>query len=81
MGGCTIAPSWEAISCCLPRRERLEDALADSVTRKKIDFLLLDQEDFRTVTVDYADGIRYLELARDADKPDLLAEILKARAK
>jgi predicted metalloprotease with PDZ domain len=78
-----LAPGMEIIGVNGKRfsRERLEDALADSVTKKKIDLLLLDQEDFRTVTVEYADGIRYLELARESDKPDLLAEILKPRAK
>jgi len=78
-----LAPGMQIIGVNGKRfsRERLEDALADSVTKKKIDFLLLDQEDFRTVTVNYADGIRYLELARDTDKPDLLAEILKPKAK
>ena len=39
-------------------RERLEDALADSVARRKIEFLLLDGDQFRTVTVEYADGLR-----------------------
>ena len=58
-------------------RERLDDALADSVARRKIEFLLLDGEQFRTLTVEYADGMRYLELVRNADRPDLLAEILK----
>jgi hypothetical protein len=58
-------------------RERLDDALADSVARRKIDFLLLDGEQFRTVTVEYADGLRYLELVRNREQPDVLGEILK----
>ena len=57
--------------------QRLHDALAESVTRKKIEFLLIEGEHFRTVVLDYADGPRYLELVRDNTKPDRLAEILK----
>jgi predicted metalloprotease with PDZ domain len=57
--------------------QRLHDALAESVSRKKIEFLLIEGEHFRTVVLDYADGPRYLELVRDNTKPDRLAEILK----
>jgi predicted metalloprotease with PDZ domain len=56
--------------------ERLDDALADSVARRKIEFLLLDGEQFRTVTVEYADGLRYLELVRNRERPDVLGAIL-----
>ncbi len=56
---------------------RLNDALADSVARRKVEFLLLDGDQFRTVSVDYADGVRYLELVRNPERPDLLDEILK----
>jgi predicted metalloprotease with PDZ domain len=57
--------------------QRLLDALADSVALRKIEFLLIEGEHFRTIVLDYADGPRYLELVRDPAKPDLLAEILK----
>ena len=60
---------------------RLRDAIADSVTRKKVEFLIEDGEDFRTVAVPYADGLRYLELERVPTKPDVLGEILKPRTK
>ncbi len=60
---------------------RLRDAIADSVTRKTVEFLLEDGEDFRTVTIPYADGLRYLELSRVATQPDVLGEILKPRTK
>ena len=43
-------------------QQRLHDALADSVARRKIELLLLEGEEFRTVTLDYADGPRYLVL-------------------
>jgi predicted metalloprotease with PDZ domain len=58
-------------------RERLDDALADSLARRRIEFLLLDGEQFRTVTVEYADGLRYLELVRNPEGPDVLGDILK----
>ena len=57
--------------------QRLQDALADSVARRKIELLLLEEDRFRTVVLDYAEGPKYVELVRDNSKPDLLAEILK----
>jgi predicted metalloprotease with PDZ domain len=57
--------------------QRLHDALAESVALRKIELLLLEGEDFRTVVLNYADGPRYLAMVRDETKPDLLAEILK----
>lgn len=60
---------------------RLRDAVADSVTRKKVEFLLEDGDEFRTVVVPYADGLRYLELARIDGRPDVLGDILKPRGK
>ncbi len=60
---------------------RLRDAIADSVTRKKVDLLVEDGDEFRTITVPYAEGLRYLELSRIEGKPDLLAEILKPQSK
>ncbi len=62
-------------------RQRLLDALADSVAARKIELLLIEGDRFRTVVLNYADGPRYLELVRDGAKPDILAEILKPRAK
>ena len=61
-------------------RQRLRDALADSIALRKVELLLVEGERFRTVVLDYADGPRYLELVRDASKPDVLAEILKPAA-
>lgn len=62
-------------------RHRLRDALADSVSRRKVELLLTEGERFRTVVIDYADGPRYLELVRDPGKADVLGEILKPRTK
>ena len=51
--------------------DRVRDAIADSVTRGNIAFLILDGDRFDTITVDYDDGPRYLELVRDDSKPDI----------
>ena len=58
-------------------RQRLLDSLAQSVTNHKIEFLLADGEDLRTLVLDYSGGLRDLEVVRDDTRPDLLAEILK----
>ena len=61
-------------------RERLQDAIADSVTKRRVEFLVLDGDTYRTFVVHYADGLKYLELTRDPNKPDLLMNILKPAA-
>jgi predicted metalloprotease with PDZ domain len=58
-------------------RQRMLDALADSPTRHKIEFLLVEGDILRTIVLSYAGGPRYLELVRDTSRPDLLAAILK----
>lgn len=60
---------------------RLRDAIADSVTKKKVELLVEDGEDFRTISIPYSDGLRYLDLERLSGKPDVLVEILKPRTK
>jgi predicted metalloprotease with PDZ domain len=60
---------------------RMRDAIADSVTRRKVELLIEDGEEFRTIVVPYADGLRYLDLERVSAKPDVLGEILKPRTK
>ena len=56
---------------------RLRDALADSISRKKVEFLIEEGDEFRTITIPYAGGLRYLELVRIDGKPDILGIILK----
>ena len=56
-------------------KKRLEDALADSVAKRKIDILLLNGEKIEEKTIDYADGPKYLDLVRNEDNPDLLKSI------
>ncbi|MDB6173810.1 MAG: glycyl aminopeptidase [Chthoniobacteraceae bacterium] len=57
--------------------QRLTDGIADSVSARKIELLILDGETFRTVTLNYGDGPKFLELIRTSDHPDTLAAILK----
>jgi predicted metalloprotease with PDZ domain len=59
--------------------DRMRDAIADSVTRRSIELLLLEGDRFETVNIEYAGGPRYLELVRDESRRDLLSEILKPR--
>jgi predicted metalloprotease with PDZ domain len=76
-----LAPGMQVIGINKKKfsRQRLLDALAESVALRKIELLLLEGEEFRTVTLDYGDGPRYLVLVRDESKPDILAEILKPK--
>ncbi len=60
---------------------RLREAIASSVTTKKVELLIEDGEDLRTIVVPYASGLRYLELVRAQGRPDVLGAILKSRAK
>jgi hypothetical protein len=55
--------------------------LAVAAPCASVEFLLEDGDEFRTVVVPYAEGLRYLELARVDGKPDVLGDILKPRAK
>ena len=57
--------------------QRLKDAVAESVTRRKVDLLVLDGEVFRTISLPYQDGPKYLELVRTPDHADTFAAILK----
>jgi predicted metalloprotease with PDZ domain len=57
--------------------QRLLDALSESVKSRKVAFLVVEGDRFRTIELAYADGPRYLELVRDESRPDLLAQILK----
>jgi len=56
--------------------QRLKDGIADSVTARKIALLILDGDTFRTVTLPYTDGPKYLELIRTRDHLDTFGAIL-----
>ncbi|MFH0794410.1 MAG: M61 family peptidase [bacterium] len=57
--------------------QRMKDAIADSVTKRSIEFLIVEGDKFRTINLDYADGPKYLELERDESKKNILDDILK----
>ena len=57
-------------------REALDAAIDE---RKGIEILAQNGEFFRSYTIDYHGGLRYPHLERDESKPDVLAEVLKAR--
>ncbi len=59
--------------------DRFRDAIKDSTTRRNVELLTLDGDLFKTFTLPYAEGARYLHLVRHEESPDRLAEILKPR--
>lgn len=61
--------------------QRLKDAIADSTMRQKVDLLVLDGDVFKTIALSYAEGPKYLELTRIADRADVLGNIGKPTAK
>ena len=57
--------------------QRLKDAIADSMTSRKVELLILEGDSFRTIVLAYAEGPKFLELTRTPDHADTLASILK----
>jgi predicted metalloprotease with PDZ domain len=60
--------------------EVFQNAIDESKSRGSIELVVTEGERLRTLVLEYADGPRYLELVRDADKPDLLGAILAPRS-
>src|SRR5258708_8796900 len=50
-------------------RERMQDAIADSVTKRQVEFLVLHDDTFQTFVVPYTNGTNYLVLTHDPTKP------------
>ncbi len=62
-------------------QELLDDAIKSSKDGSKpIVLLVLDDDYYRTCTVDYHGGERYPHLVRDEVKPDYLDELVKPHA-
>jgi hypothetical protein len=60
--------------------ERLRQAVAASRQgADKLALLLENADYFKSVALDYAEGEKYPHLERDADKPDLVADIFRPR--
>jgi predicted metalloprotease with PDZ domain len=69
-----------AIDDLEPGKDTLSDAIKAAKTDKApIRLLVKDFDHFRTIAVDYHDGLRYPHLQRIDDKPDLLSQILAPR--
>ncbi|PWK81214.1 M61 family metallopeptidase [Fulvimonas soli] len=66
-------------------KEYSGDAIKDAVTaaakdsNAPIELLVKNFDEYRTLKVDYHEGLKYPHLERDGGKPDTLADLLKAR--
>jgi len=78
-----IAPGMSIVA--VDGKEYSADAIKDAVTaatkdkNAPIELLVKNFDEYRTLKVDYHDGLRYPHLERDAGKPDTLTELFKAR--
>jgi len=60
--------------------ERLKDAIrAAQKTSARIELIVKSGDRYRTISIDYRDGLRYPRLERDAGKPARLDQILTPR--
>jgi hypothetical protein len=61
------------------------DALKDAVTAsakdksQPIELLVKNFDEYRTIRIDYHDGLKYPHLVRDSSRPDTLTALFKAR--
>jgi predicted metalloprotease with PDZ domain len=63
------------------KKDVLEDALkASKENTAPIVMLVIDDDYYRTCTVNYHGGQRYPHLVREESKPDILDELAKPRA-
>jgi predicted metalloprotease with PDZ domain len=60
--------------------DRLRQAVDATRGGEKLSLLLENNEYFKTAPLDYAEGEKYPHLQRVKDKPDVLSDILRARA-
>ncbi len=58
---------------------RLKDAIAESVAKREIIFLIFKGDLLETIVMKYDDGPKYLDFVRDKEKPDMLAKIFAPR--
>jgi predicted metalloprotease with PDZ domain len=59
----------------------LKDAVTDSAKDKSkpVELLVKNLNEYKTLRIDYHDGLKYPHLERDKSQPDTLAKLLKAR--
>jgi len=58
---------------------RLKQAVSDAKSGTPVELIVRQADSFRTVRIDYRDGLRYPHLRRIAGRKDLLTEILAPR--
>jgi len=62
-----------------------DDGLKDAVTAsakdksQPVELLVKNFDEYKTLRIDYHDGLKYPHIVRDTSKPDTLSELLKAR--
>ncbi|GAB2537985.1 M61 family metallopeptidase [Rhodanobacter koreensis] len=61
--------------------DELKDAVSAAAKdgSQPVELLVKNFDEYRTVRIDYHDGLKYPHLVRDTGKPDTLADLLKAR--
>ena len=61
--------------------DALKDAVADAAKDKSqpIELLVKNFDEYKTIRIDYHDGLKYPHLVRDTSKPDTLTTLFKAR--
>ena len=78
--GLTVGAQVIAINGKAFDAERLKDAIKDArKTSAAIEFLVKNGDRYRTVRIDYHDGLRYPHLERDSSVPARLDQILTPR--
>ena len=58
---------------------RLKQAVSDAKGGTPVELIVRQADSFRTVRIDYRDGLRYPHLRRIAGRTDLLTKILAPR--
>jgi predicted metalloprotease with PDZ domain len=61
--------------------QRMEDGVAGSVASRSVKLLVLQGDVLRDLELDYGDGSKYLELARDEGQPDRLGALIQPLVK
>jgi predicted metalloprotease with PDZ domain len=78
-----ISPGMSVVA--VNNHEYDADALKDAITaaakdkNQPVELLVKNFDEYKTVRIDYHDGLKYPHLVRDSSKPDTLGKLLKAR--
>ena len=77
-----LSPGMKIIA--VNSRDFSSDALKDAITAaakdksQPVELLVKNFDEYKTLRIDYHDGLKYPHLERDSSQPDHLAELLKA---